>query len=401
MATNTILTPTKVTRKALQILHQKLNFIGTINRQYDDSFAQSGAKIGDTLKIRLPNQYTVRTGKTLNAQDTTESSVDLTMATQKGVDMEFSSKELTLDIDDFAERILEPAMSTLASHIEADVLANVTPKVYNLVGTAGTTPAALSVFADARAKLNQFLAPKDRNRRVQVDSETMGVMVDALKGLFQDSASIAEQYLEGMIGRTSGFDWYENDLLYVHTTGSRDNTTPVINGATQSGASLVLDGFDAAATVKEGDVFTIAGVYAVHAETKVAYDFLQQFVATADATADGSGNVTLSISPSISASGASQNVSALPADGAALTFVGAASTAYGQGLAYHKNAFSFVSGDLEMPNGVDFKAREMFDGISMRIVRAYDISSDNFPCRVDVLYGSQAIRPQLATRVTK
>jgi hypothetical protein len=399
---NSLLTMTKVTREAMRILHQKLSFIKTINRQYDDSYAKSGAKIGDSLKIRLPNQYTVRTGKTINTQDTSESSVTLTMGTQKGVDLNFSTKELTLDIDDFGKRILDPAMSVLAANIEADVLQDVTKDVYNLVGTAGTTPATMLTFGQARQKLNQYLAPQDKRRRVQVDSETMVTMVDAYKGLFQNNKAISDQYIDGFIDHQGGFDWYENESILSHTTGTRDNTTPLTNDATaQTGSSLVVDGLDASVTIKRGDVFTIAGVFAVHPETKTQYSHLQQFVVTADATANGSGEVTLSISPSIVASGATQNVSNGAADDKAITFVGAASTTYGQNLAYHEDAFAFVTADLLLPGGVDMAAREVYDGISMRIVRAYDINNDNMPCRIDVLYGYETLRAQLACRITK
>jgi hypothetical protein len=293
-------------------------------------------------------------------------------------------------------------MSVLAANIEADVLQDVTKDVYNLVGTAGTTPATMLTFGQARQKLNQYLAPQDKRRRVQVDSETMVTMVDAYKGLFQNNKAISDQYIDGFIDHQGGFDWYENESILSHTTGTRDNTTPLTNDATaQTGSSLVVDGLDASVTIKRGDVFTIAGVFAVHPETKTQYSHLQQFVVTADATANGSGEVTLSISPSIVASGATQNVSNGAADDKAITFVGAASTTYGQNLAYHEDAFAFVTADLLLPGGVDMAAREVYDGISMRIVRAYDINNDNMPCRIDVLYGYETLRAQLACRITK
>lgn len=396
---NTLLTPTQITRESQRILHAKLNFVGNISRQYDNRFAKTGAKIGDTLQIRLPNQYTVRTGATMNAQDTTESKVDLTVATMKGVDLDFTSQDLTMDIDDFSERILEPAMSVLASNIEADVLQTCTKEVYNLVGTPGTTPNDMLFFGQARQKLNEMLAPKDK-RKIMADSATMVNMVDALQGLFHPGKSIENQYKEGFIAeRLAGFDWYENDSIYQHTTGTRDNTTPLTNAVTaQTGSSLICDGFDSSATIKAGDVFTIDGVYAVHPETKVSYRHLQQFVVTADATCTA-GAVTLSISPSIVASGATQNVSNGAANDKALTFVGSASTVYGQNLAFHEDFATFVTADLELPRSA-FAARETKDGISMRIWRGDDITNSTHPCRIDVLYGFKVIRPQLAVRIT-
>ncbi len=394
---NSILTPTAVTREALRILHQKLTFVGNVNRQYDDSFAKTGAKIGDTLKIRLPNQYVVRTGKTLSTQDTTENSVSLTVGTQKGVDINFSSAELTLSLDDFSDRILEPAMAVLAANIEADAL-NMYKDVYNSVGTAGTVPADLLTYLIAKQKLDENLAPMDKNRTIHTLPNASVKLVDALKGLFQDSSAISEQYREGKMGRTAGFDFYQNTLLPTHTLGNKVSSVTV-NGASQTGSTLNIGGVANADTFKQGTVFTIAGVYQVHPESKAAYSSLQQFVVTADATmTTTTGSIT--IAPAMVATGALQNINATAASGAAITIVGSASTSYGQNLAFHKDAFAFATADLLMPKGVDFAAREVYDGVSMRIVRMYDITNDNFPCRLDVLYGYKAIRPQLACRIT-
>ena len=400
---NTILTPTMVTRKALEILHANLNFIGSINRQYDDSYARTGAKIGNSLKVRLPNEYTVRKNATLSAQDTTESSVDLVIANQWGVDVSFSSVELTLDLDDFAERILEPAMAVLASNIEAEAL-KMYVDVWNTVNTAGTDhPKNLSDWLAARGRLNECLAPKDGNRFFALNSVAMAAIVDALKGLWNPQAAISDQFRDGVMGKAIGFTWLENDLILRHTTGTRDNTTPLADGdaaASQDGSTIHCDGFDQNATIKKGDVITFSGVYAVHPETKQSYGYLQQFVVTEDATALGTtGDVDLKISPPVISTGAKKNVSAKVADGATVTVIGAASSYYAQNLAYHRDAFAFVTADLEMPKGVDFAAREVYDGISMRIVRQYSISNDTFPCRIDVLFGCKAIRPQLACRV--
>lgn len=394
---NTLLTPQIITREALRLLHNQLTFVGTINRQYDKSFAKDGAKIGSTLRIRKPVKFTTRTGASINVQDVVETAEDFVIATQKGVDFTFSSVELTLTIDDFSERYLKPAMAQLAADIEADVLSAI-KNVYNQVGTAGTTPNSLAVYLEARKMLNKFLAPKDNNRHVCINSEAMAATVDALKGLFQDASSIAQQYKEGIIGRTAGFTFWENELIPVITTGTRTGTIQV-NGAGQTGSSLALKGLAANATIKAGEVFTVAGVYAVHPETKQTYSFLQQFVVTADATADASGNVTVSISPAIITSGAYQTVSGSPANNATVTFAGSASTTYPLNIAYHKDAFVFATADLELPQGVHFAARETYDGISMRIIRDYSISDDKFPCRIDVLYGFKCVRPELACRI--
>lgn len=392
---NSLLTPTAVTREALRILHQKLNFVGTIVREYDDSFAKSGAKIGDSLKIRLPNQYTVRSGATLSTQDTTESSVTLQVATQKGVDLNFTSVDLTLSLDDFSKRILQPAMSVLAANIESDAM-SMYKDVYNEVANTGAA-ATFAKLLSGRKMLVDNLAPLS-DRVANLNTQDNIDLVDALKGLFHDSSAIKEQYREGMMGRTAGFDFYENTMWPSHTVGTKAGT-PLTNGADQSGSSVITDGWTAStAALKKGDVFTIAGVFRVHPETKVSTGVLQQFVATADGTADGTGNLTISISPSIVASGATQNVSNAAGDGKAITVVGTASTAHGISMLYQKEAFAFATADLVMPKGVDFSAREVLDGLSMRIVRAYDINNDKFPCRLDILYGYKTIRAQLAAR---
>jgi len=391
MANNSNLTPTAVTREALRILHQKLNFIGNIDRQYDSQFAIEGAKIGETLTIRLPNEYTVRTGKTIQVQDTDEQSVILTVATQKGVDVEFSSKDLTLDIDDFGSRILEPMMSVLAANIEADAL-TMFRDVYNQENNVGSA-ATFRTILNGRKILVDNLAGAT-NLKINLDTQTNVDMVDVLKGLFQDSANISKQYLEGMLGRTAGFDFFENTLMPRHTTGTDDGTGDYLtDGAGQTGKSLVID--TGAGTMTVGDVFTVAGVNRVHPESKQDTGNLQQFVVT---TAVGVSATSISFEPEIIPTGARQNVSNAAADGQALTKVGGASATHDVSLGYAKDAFTFVTADLRMPRGLDFAAREVMDGISMRILTDFDITNDEFPTRIDVLYGFKTTRAQLAVR---
>jgi hypothetical protein len=389
---NTILTATAVTREALRVLHQKLNFVGTITRDYDDRFAQQGAKVGDTLKIRLPNQYVVRTGATLGnggtLNDTTESSADLKVQTQKGVDLNFTSVDLTLSLDDFSERILEPAMSVLAANIEADAM-TMYRDVYNQVNNQALT-ASFAKVLEGRKILVDNLAPLNA-RTCNLNTQDNLDLVEALKGLFNDKATISKQNREGFMGRTAGFDFMENTLWPAHAR-SAANANYLVNGAAQAGSTLIVD--TGANAPVQGDVFTINGVYRVHPETKQSTGILQQFVVGAGAT-----TTNWPISPAIVTSGAGQNVSGSPADNAPITVAGVVSTPHGISMAYQKGAFAFATADMVMPRGVDFASREVFDGVSMRIVRQYDINSDKFPCRLDVLYGFKTIRPQLACRL--
>lgn len=394
---NTLLTKTEVTREALRVLHQKLNFIGSIVRDYDASFAKEGAKIGDSLKIRLPNQYVSNTGATLVAQDTVESSVTLQISTQRHVGMNFTSADLTLSIDEFSKRIIVPAMSVLAAGMEADAL-TMYKDVYNQVNNHGA-PITMNKVLQGRKVLVDNLAPTDA-RTALLNTQDNIDLVDALKGLFQDSTAIKEQYREGYMGRTGGFDFAENTLLPTHTRGAGDTaytvdtrtsalplvSTEVSSFTTSSGSGAI----------KQGDVFTIANVFRVHPETKLSTGVLQQFVATADAAGAG----TLNFAPAIVLAGGRQNV-VIPTTSATagITWAGTLSATSGMSLAYQEGAFCFGTADLIMPNGVDFAERRTLDGIRMRIVRQYDINNDKLPCRVDVLYGFKALRPQLAVRL--
>jgi len=285
-------------------------------------------------------------------------------------------------------------MAALASYIENDAF-NMTKDVYNLVGTAGTVPDALLKFTQAQAKLNQYLAPTDQ-RSLQINSNTQATMVSALSGLFHESTQIAKQYREGMIGRVAGMDWYVNDRVYTHTTGT-DHTTVTINDGSIADGDSTLTTAGGALTVGTVVTFGLAGtpVRAVHPETKVAYSHQQQFVVT---TVTDANNYTFS--PAFILTGPRQNINVLPVTGDAVTCVGAASTSYAQDLAYHKDAFAIAFADLVMPQGVDFASRKVYDGISMRIVRQYDINNDLFPCRIDVLYGYKTLRASQAVRIT-
>jgi hypothetical protein len=394
---NDLLTPTMVTREAARILHQKLNFIGRVNRQYDDSFAKKGAKIGDTLKVRLPNEYTVRDGINMSAQNTNETSVDLTVATVKGVDLSFTSVELALELDDFSQRIIEPAITRLAAAVEADAL-NMYKDVYNLYdGDAAAF--SFTTVTNGRQILSDNLAPTSQRTLTLTPTHATKFMIDT-KGLFQDSDAISQQWREGKIGKTAGFEGiYENTLLVPHTTGTAVKTTTyVVNGAVTTNGTAQVTVATGTTTFKKGDVFTVADCFRVHPESKVSTGIVQQFVVTED-YAGGAG--ALKFAPAIYTSGGRQNVTAAGmADTKAITKVGAAANeTLIQSLAFHKDAFAFVTADLPLPEGVDWARREVVDGISLSLVRDFNISDRTFPCRIDILYGYKAVRPQLAARL--
>lgn len=391
---NAYITPTWVTREALRVLHQKLNFIGRIDRQYDSTFkGVGGAKIGQNLSIRLPNQFTVRTGAVMATQDVTELTTTLTMATQKGVDLNDTSIDFTLNISqqDFTARVIEPAMAVLAANVEADALSMV-KDVYQQVNNIAAA-ATMNKLLTGRKQLNDALAPMDNSRTALLCTQDNVDLVDALKGLFQDSSAIKEQYKEGIMGRTAGFTFFENTLLQKFTSGS-DANGYTVNGANQTGAVIAVQ--TGAGTFKKGDIITFAGCNRVHPETKADTGALQTFVLTAD-YAGGAGNIT--VSPAIVTAGATQNVAASPTNGGAVTKQGGASAIYGQSLVFHKDAFTFVTADLPLPKNQPYAAREEMDGIAMRIWQGTDITNDKFPTRIDILYGYKTIRAQLAARL--
>jgi hypothetical protein len=399
---NTNLTIDMVTREALRIAHEKTQFIGTVDRQYDSSFAKTGAKNGDTLRVRLPNQYTRTQGsRVMDVQDQNEASSTITVATQDHVDMRFNSAELALDIDDFSKRYIEPAMSVLVSGIESDFLSFATKATYNVAGSAGTAITTLATPGAARAKMNQYLAPKG-DRAIQMDSVTMGGLVSGVAAYFNPSGAIAEQYREGLVARTSMADYYENERVWALTNSDDVTANTNADGLVTDGGNTIAVGDDLAqAKQVVGSVFTVAGVYACHPETKAAYSHLQQFTVTA------TGVVSVTVSPAIVLTGAKKNVSnstggdlAITAfNEAALTFVGAASASYVQSLMYHKEAFQFITADLPLMSSSEKCVRRNQDGLSLRVWQDSDIRNDELLMRIDILYGMAALRPQWACRM--
>lgn len=400
---NSPLTIDMITNELLRLAHEKASFLGTINRQFDKSFNQSDAKIGDTLRIRLPAQYVRRKGsRVMDVQDAQEQQVSLVTATQDGVDMRWNSREQKLDLTNFSKQHLEPAMAVLISGVESDVLQGVTKDVYQVAGTAGTPPTDLVAIGAARAKINQQLAPKDNNRFIQMDSVTMGGMVNGLKGLFHDDKQVSEQYREGMMGRTGGSDYYENERIWTmansgDVSGITLDTYTIIDGD----SDLSITGAGSAPAV--GMVFTIAGMYDLHPETKAAYSHLKQFTVTS-ATAPTTAAIT--ISPTIYLTGARKNVGDSVGDDvsvsttAAFVWIGAASTSYAQTLMYHKDAFTFATADLPIYGSAELCVVKSYDGLSIRCWQDADIRNDELLTRIDILYGYKAIRPQWACRIT-
>ena len=398
---NNILTIDMITRKALQILENNLVLTRNVNRQYDDSFAVEGAKIGSTLRIRLPDRALVTDGAALQVQDDNEQSTTLAVASQKHIGVNFTSAELTMQLDDFAERVLKPRVSQLAASIDADV-ANAYKEIYSSVGTPGTTPATSLVLLQAQQKLNENAAGMSP-RYATVNPAANAGLVEGMKGLFNPTDTISKQFKNGMMGTgVLGYDEINMSQSIVnHTTGVTP-TAPIVatTVSSQGATSLAISFTSGSPTFKVGDVFTIAGVFAVNPQTRQSTGSLQQFTVTADVSVSSGTTATLSVSPAIYTSAhALATVSSFPTSSAALTFLGGSNTQYAQNLVYHKDAITFATADLLLPQGVDMASRQVHNGISMRIVRQYDINNDRMPCRIDVLYGYKVIRPAMACRL--
>jgi hypothetical protein len=407
---NTFKVVDMVTKEALRIAHESLTFIGTVDRQYDDSFKQTGAKHGSSLRVREPNQYTRRQGsRIMDVQDQSESDQTITVATQDGVDMKFNSAELIQSVnngaafDDLSKNYIEPAVKTLVSGIEADFLAFATKATYQVAGSAGTAVTSLDPLVKARAKLNQQLAPKDR-RAVQMDSVTMGSLVNGVAAYFAPNNAISDQYREGLVKRTAMADFYENERVWTLT--NTDDVTAASNAsaAVTDGGSLIKIYTDLAiAKQTVGSVFTIAGVYDCHPETKAAYPHLKQFTITAVET----GTSGTTVSPAFYLTGPKKNVcSATGAnlatsdfDAKTLTFVGAASASYAQSLMYHPEAYQFITADLPLMDDAQKCVRRVQDGLSVRVWMGSDIRNDELLMRLDILYGMAALRRQWGCRV--
>lgn len=390
---NSTLTPSLISKETLVMLENNLVAAGKVNRKFEDQFV----KIGNTLTVRKPNRFKVVSGPGLQVQDVVEPSVAITISNQKHVDFQFSSQELTLVIEEFSERYLKPAASELASQLDYDVISNYN-QLFNVVGTPGTIPAAFASLAAVGQRMDEGAVPQE-DRTLILNPAAYWSLANGLIGLYVQSVS--EPALKGFLAKIANFEIYMDQNIQSQTVGNYTGT-PVVSGAGQTGSSLVTSGWGASINplLNVGDVFSVAGVHAINPKSRQSTGSLQQFVVTAVAASNGSGVSTISIYPPITTTGAYQTVDASPANNAAISVVGTSGTAYAQNVGFVKDTFGLVTVPLELPDGVDFKAREQYKGVSIRILRAYDVNSDVTPCRVDTLYGTATYYQELGVRLT-
>lgn len=420
---NSLQTSQLVTNEVLRIAHNSSAFLGNVNTDYDEMWGKREYKPGTTINVRKPVMFTGRSGATANIQDVTEPTVPLTLQPEYGVDFAISDYDLSTAIGndgsinaDFKRRFIEPAGLKIASYIDTFIGTTAYKAISNFSGTPGTTPATAAAILNALVLPQNMAMPKGATPVASITPAANAALVGGMAGLFNDQATLGRQLKSGMMATNLGVDFVMSQNLPVHTVGPLGGT-PLVNGANQgtinsgttdnpyaSTTSLVTDGWTAAAAarLKAGDVVTLASVFAVNPETKQSTGALRQFVVTADVSSDGSGNATLILSPAIIAGGAFQNVTTRPADNAAITVVtGTASTAYAQNLIYHRDAITFVSVDMELPNGVDMASKATYDGLTVRMVRAFDITNNRRITRFDVIAGAAVTQADWAVRLTQ
>ena len=411
---NNLLTISKITNEALMVLENELTFTSEVDRNYDDQFAVVGGKIGNTVNVRRPGRFIGTTGPQLQVEDFNETSVPVTLSTQFHVDTQFTTQDLALSLDMFSDRVLKPAVAAIANKIDRDGLLLAKNATANIVGTAGTPPTGLITYLTAGAYLDSEGAPRDGRRSCIVEPFTSATIVDSLKGLFVPQEAIGEQYRKGLMGRDSGgMNWKLDQNVVSHQFGSFASAVLSCNVTTATGfltsgwaqsSNITIAATSAAsATFNQGDVITIAGVYAVNPQNRQPYgsNKLRNFVVNSPVTVSASGSATVNVSPAVITAGQFQNVSVTSTGSQAVTPFNNTGIVSPQNIIMHRNAFTLAVADLELPDGVHFagRASDKEIGLSMRVVRQYTINNDSIPTRLDVLYGWAPLYPELACRV--
>ena len=408
---NNLLTISKITNEALMVLENELTFTGQVDRNYDDQFAVVGAKIGQTVNVRRPGRFIGAIGPNLVVEDFNETSVPVTLSTQFQVSTQFTTQDLALSLDMFSDRILKPAIATVANKMDRDGLVTAKNNTANIVGTAGTAPTGLITYLTAAAYLDSEGAPRDGRRSCTIEPFTSSTIVDSLKGLFVPTSQISSQYTKGLMGRDSGgMNWYMDQNVVSQTFGSYSSATLSCNVTTATGfltsgwaysSNITIGAASAAATLNQGDTFTIAGVFAVNPQNRQSYGKLRNFVVQSTTAIGSGGTATFTVVPAVITAGQFQNVSVTSSGSQTVTPFNNTGVTSPQNILMHRNAFTLACADLELPEGVHFagRASDKELGLSIRVVRQYTINNDSIPTRLDVLYGWAPLYPELACRI--
>jgi len=406
---NSLLTINQITREAVRLFRNSNAFIMQLDRQYDDQFARIGAKIGTQLRIRLPNDFTVRTGAAVSVQDTSEQSTTMTLATQMGVDVSFNSQERTMSLDDYSTRILAPAVNNLGAAVANTIMAGVdTGGCCNFVANTDNNGVVLSPTAEqwllAGAYLQQQSAPLSDWKAV-LDPLTMSRTVSSLSGLFNPTSEISRQYRTGQMYEALNLKWMSDQTVLKHTTGAYTGTgspplvAGTVNGASQTGTTITVNALSG--PLAAGDIITFDGVYGVNRLTKQSYGQLRQFVLTAAAAASATSiSIYPALTPPVGGNAVQyQTVSASPANSANINVVTLSGAIYRKNIVFAPEAITMATADLEMPNGVDEVDRAVFDGLSVRMLTDYVVTTDQLITRLDLLFGFLYVRPEWVVAV--
>lgn len=445
-----------ITNEGLVVLENELVLANRVVREYSNEFAQTGAKIGNTVSIRRPPRYIGTYGPPLNVEDTFETYVPISLNYQFHVDVQFTTQDLALSMDLFRERVLRPQIAAVANRIDSDSAQYFTYNTATSLGTVGIQPASYKIFSDGRAFLAAEACPTIGEKNVVLDPITQSAVADALKGLFNPQATVSDYVEKGLVAKkTAGLDWWEDQNILSFTTGAQTGLTTATTGKYQTATgtsailttgwaqsgTIVLSGFTASSSaLTVGDTIQFTGIYPVNPQNRLQYGrTAKQFVVlppggfsappngaattgiyyapatltngtfnnlTGVYTADASGYVQVTIGDAIISGGQFQNVTSAPVAGTTNFTVNGgysnASIVSPQGLLFHKFAFALAFADLPLPRGVEFAARAYDDedvGMSIRMVTQYTINNDSEPTRCDVLYGPASLYRSLGIRV--
>lgn len=401
MSSASLLTPSVITKESLVILENNLVAANRVNRKFENQFV----KIGASLTIRKPNRFTISSGPGLQIQDIAEPSVSITINQQKHADFQFTSQDLTLTVEEFSERYLKPAMATLANQVDTDVLANVTG-ISNLVGTPGTTPSTFSSSVQLTGRRQDDLAAPQDNRTLVLNPNAYWSLASNLQTNLFVMPTAKDALVKGYLAMIGNYEIYMDQNIPAFSSGIHVTSNGVTITGGQTGSSLSTAGWNSTDTFVVGEVITIGGVNAINPQNRQSTGVLKPFVITAAigvTSSDARSTATLSISPALTSSGPYQNVTQAPTVSSVISFLtqtNAASSTVPNNIAFTRDAFGLVMVPMEIPQGVDFAARENYRNISMRVIRAYDINNDVFPTRIDILYGTTVYYDELAVRLT-
>jgi len=408
---NVFATQQKITNAFLLLLKNELVMGKLVTTKFDKEYMNETVAVGDTVKVRRPPEFTVRDGATMSAQDVKVGTTDVVIDKQKGVDVNFTSKELTLSVDELLKNQTAKAKAAvLAQQIDADLIGE-TLEFPHWVGTAGQLINSASDFFVGVQRAMELSIPMDDLHGILSPADHFA-LAGSFTALAASDSTVKTAIEKAKLPMVGGVQPYVSQNVVNLTVGTRAaSSASQVDGASQNvtydsvrttySQTLNIKGLTSGHTIKRGEVFSIANVNAVNPRSKVSLGYVQKFVVLADATADGSGLAAITIANPIITSGAYQTVDAAPADSAAITWMGTASTAYNQNAIFHRGSIALVGTRLEEPkSGIYAYASDPETGLSVRTWSQSDISNDTHATRVDVLYGVANLDRRLGVRLS-